>query len=67
MPRSVLDESKIHPKVRLRIADHHADIVKEVMTAVARDTVVVVGMGINPMPKKACAAVDAAHIKNTYM
>lgn len=67
MPRSVLDESKIHPKVRQRIADHHADIVKEVMTAVARDTVVVVGMGINPMPKKACAALDAAHIHYTYL
>jgi monothiol glutaredoxin len=67
MPRSLLDESKIHPKVRQRIAEHHADIVQEVIAAVARDAVVVVGMGLNPMPKKACAALNAAHIRYTYM
>lgn len=67
MPRSVLDESHIHPAVRARIATHHADIVQEVQVAVARNAVVVVGMGLNPMPKKARAALDAAQISHTYL
>lgn len=57
MPRSVLDESHIHPAVRARIATHHADIVQEVQAAVARNAVVVVGMGLNPMPKKSARRV----------
>ena len=67
MPRSFLDESHIHPAVRARIAAHHADIVQEVQAAVARDAVVVVGMGLNPMPKKARAALDAARVPYTYL
>lgn len=67
MPRSVLDESHIHPAVRSRIAAHHADIVQEVQAVVARDAVVVVGMGLNPMPKKARAALDAARVPYTYL
>ena len=30
MPRPVLDESRIHPAIRDKIAGHHADIVAEV-------------------------------------
>ncbi len=67
MPRPVLDESHIHPAVRARIATHHADIVQEVQAAVARNAVVVVGMGLNPMPKKARAALDAAQVPYTYL
>ncbi len=67
MPRPVLDEAHIHPAVRARIAGHHQQIVQEVQAAVARDAVVVVGMGLNPMPKKARAALDAAQVPYTYL
>ena len=67
MSRAILAESHIHPAIRERIATHHQDIVKEVQAAVASNSVVVVGMGINPMPKKARAALDAAGIKHTYL
>jgi monothiol glutaredoxin len=67
MPRFILDESQVHPAIRQRIADHHNDIVKEVQTAVAAHAVVVVGMGLNPMPKKARAALDAAGVPYTYL
>jgi monothiol glutaredoxin len=62
MPRATLDESKIHPDIRDKMATLHHAIVAEVQAAVAANPVVVVGMGLNPMPKKARAALDAAGI-----
>lgn len=67
MPRPVLDESRIHPAIRDRVATQHQDIVKEVQAAVAAHVVVVVGMGINPMPKRARAALNAAGVPHTYL
>ncbi|MEY4426144.1 MAG: hypothetical protein RL535_442 [Pseudomonadota bacterium] len=62
MTRAILDESKIHPAVREKVAKNQQAIVAEVQTAVAANPVVVVGMGLNPMPKKARKALDAAGI-----
>lgn len=67
MSRPVLDESRIHPAIRDRIATQHQDIVKEVQAAVGANAVVVVGMGINPMPKRARKALDAASVPYTYL
>lgn len=62
MPRPVLDESKIHPAVRERVAGLHADVVREVQSALERHPVVVVGMRQNPFVKKARKALDAAGV-----
>ena len=62
MPRPVLAESAIHPAIRAKLADAHADIVQEVQQAIGRHPVVVVGMAANPWPKKARRALDAAGI-----
>ncbi|MDT7833683.1 glutaredoxin domain-containing protein [Aquabacterium sp. OR-4] len=62
MPRSVLDESAIHPAVRAQVAGRHADTVREVQQAIASHPMVVVGMAVNPWPKKARRALDAAGI-----
>jgi len=67
MSRPVLDESSIHPAIRELVATKHLDIVKEVQAAVAAHAVVVVGMGMNPMPKRAKAALDAAGVAYTYL
>ena len=67
MPRSVLDESHIHPSIRKTVADGHADIVREVQAAVAANDVVVVGMKQNPQAKKARKALDAAGIPYKYL
>ena len=67
MPRSVLDESKIHPAIREKIATHEQAIVREVQAAVANNSVVVVGMGMNPFPKKARKALDAVGITYQYL
>ena len=67
MPRSILDEAHIHPAVRDAVAASHADIVREVQSAVAMHPVVVVGMGQNPFPKKARRLLDAAGVKYAYL
>ena len=60
--RAVLDESRIHPAVRERIAGWYADTINEVQQAVAAHPVVVVGMHQNPFVKKARQALDAAGV-----
>lgn len=64
MPRALLDESRIHPAIRDVVAGSQRAIVEEVQDAVAKYPVVVVGMGLNPMPKKARQALDAAGISH---
>jgi monothiol glutaredoxin len=67
MPRALLDEAHIHPAVREKIANHESAIVQEVQAAVAKNPVVVVGMGMNPFPKKARKALNAAGVKHEYL
>jgi glutaredoxin-related protein len=67
MPRSILDEAHIHSAIRETIANHHQGIVREVQAAIALDPVVVVGMGMNPMPKKARKALNAAGVAHKYL
>lgn len=67
MPRSVLEESRIHPAIRERVASSHSRTVQEVQAAVAQHAVVVVGMGMNPFPKKARKLLDAAGIAYHYI
>ena len=62
MPRPVLDASRIHPSIRDNVANHHRHMVDQVEAAIAKHTVLVVGMALNPMPKKARAALDAASV-----
>ena len=67
MARPILDEAHIHPAIREKVASHQHDIVREVQDAVTRHAVVVVGMGQNPMPKKARKLLDAASVPYHYM
>lgn len=67
MPRAVLDEAQVHPAIRHRVASYHQPLVGAVQAAVATHPVVVVGMAINPFPKKARAALEAAGVPHHYM
>ncbi|QCB47830.1 glutaredoxin [Hydrogenophaga sp. PAMC20947] len=60
MPRPILNEEQLHPAIRERVAQDHADIVQEVSAAVAKNDVVVVGMAMNPFCKKARKLLDGA-------
>lgn len=67
MSRLVLDESRIHSAVRDTVALHHRHMVDQVEEAIAKHSVLVVGMALNPMPKKARAALDAAGVAHGYL
>lgn len=67
MGRPIFDEARIHPAIRDKIAAWGVDIVKEVQQAVEAQDIVVVGMRMNPAPKKARRLLDAAGIAYTYL
>jgi len=67
VPRAILPESQIHPAVREKIANYRSDMVKEVQAAVAANAIVVVGMRMNPFPKKARKALAAAGLAYKYL
>lgn len=60
MPRTILDESLVHPAIRDKVAGYQGAIVNEVKAAVAANPVVVVGMRQNPYPAKARKTLEAA-------
>ncbi|MDI9335254.1 MAG: glutaredoxin domain-containing protein [Cytophagales bacterium] len=67
MQRPVLPLANIHSAIQNFVATNRQKFVKEVQTAIAVHPVVVVGMGINPMPKKARKLLDAAGIAHHDM
>ena len=67
MPRPILDEARIHPAIRDKVAGNRMDYVREVQAAIAAHPVVVVGMRQNPAPKKARRALDEAGIAHYYV
>ena len=67
MPRAILNDTELHPAIRDKVAAHAATIVNEVRAALAAHAVVVVGMGMNPFPKKARKALDAARVPYQYL
>ncbi len=67
MPRAILEEAKIHPAIRDKISSSRQDVVKEVQAAVAGNLVVVVGMGMNPFPKKARKLLDESGVAYKYL
>jgi monothiol glutaredoxin len=67
MGRPIFDEARIHPAIRDKIAAWGVDIVKEVQLAIESKAIVVVGMKMNPAPKRARKLLDAAGLDYTYL
>ena len=67
MPRPILNEEQLHPAIRDKVRQHHGDILEEVKTAMAKNDVVVVGMGMNPVCKKARQLLDAQQQPHAYL
>jgi glutaredoxin-related protein len=60
MPRTILDETRMHPAVRERVANFHADIVHNVQAAAHSNPVLVVGMAQNPWVRRVRRALQGA-------
>ena len=67
MPRQILEESRMHPSIRNRIANLNADIVHNVQAAAASNAVLVVGMAGNPHCRKARQALDKTGVSHQYL
>jgi len=67
MGRPIFDEALIHPAIRDKIARWGVDIVSEVQDAVSAKPLVMVGMKMNPFPRKARRLLDAAGIAYLYL
>ncbi|MEG1055841.1 MAG: glutaredoxin, partial [Janthinobacterium sp.] len=62
-----LDQAQIHPAARPLIGSKHQDIVREVRAAIAAHQVVVVGMALNPFPRKARKILDVLGTPYQYL
>ena len=67
MPRSILEESRIHPAIRDSVANRHADVVHNVQAAAASNLILVVGMAGNPFVRRARKLLDAAGLAYHYL
>ena len=67
MGRPIFDEARIHPAIREKIGTWGVDIIKEVQQVVEAKDLVVVGMKMNPAPKKARRLLDAAGLEYAYL
>lgn len=67
MPRQILDESRMHPAIRDKVANLNADIVHNVQAATGSNPVLVVGMFGNPSCRRARAALAAADVPHHYL
>jgi len=67
MPRPILEESRLHPAIRERVANYHADIVHNVQAAAASNQVLVVGMIGNPFVGRVRRLLVQAGLAHQYL
>ncbi len=58
---------KLAPAASQKLAEFHADTLRQVQEAVAKDRVVVLGMAQNPHVKNVRKALEAAGVTFTYL
>ncbi|HEY2560626.1 MAG TPA: glutaredoxin [Caldimonas sp.] len=67
MPRTTLEEARLHPAIRETVANLNADIVYNVQAAANSNPVLVVGMAGNPHVRRARKALDGAGFGYHYL
>ena len=67
MPRTTLEEARLHPAIREFVANLNADIVHNVQAAANSNAVLVVGMAGNPHVRRARKLLDAAGVAYHYL
>ena len=65
--RKILTESQVLPAALKQLSEFHLDVVNQVQTAVNENTIVVVGMRLNPYCKKACNLLIGAKMDFQYL
>jgi monothiol glutaredoxin len=67
MPRTTLEEARLHPAIRATVANLDADIVHNVQAAASSNPVLVVGMAGNPHVRRARKLLKGAGIAHHYL
>lgn len=67
MPRPVLEETRLHPAIRERVENLHADVLHNVQAAAASNTILVVGMAGNPFCRRARRLLHDAGLPHQYL
>jgi monothiol glutaredoxin len=67
MNRPILPSQRLHPSISEKVGNHHKVIVDEVEAAIAKHAVVVVGMAVNPFPRKVRALLSEKGIAFEYL
>ena len=67
MPRTILEEARLHPAIREQVATLNADIVHNVQAAAGSNTVLVVGMAGNPWSAAPARRWTAAGVAHHYL
>lgn len=67
MPRPILKSAAIAPEALTAMGKFHPEVVSTVSQAIAKDSVVVIGMAMNPFVKKAKTALTKAGIEFNYL
>jgi monothiol glutaredoxin len=67
MPRTTLEESRLHPAIRDKVANLHVDIVHNVQSASQSNPVLVVGMAGNVPAGRARRALKKAGVAHHYL
>ena len=67
MPRTILEEARLHPAIREKVANLNADIVHNIQAAATTNPVLVVGMAGNPIVRRARKSLDAAGVAHQYL
>jgi monothiol glutaredoxin len=67
MPRPVLDEARLHPAIREKVATANADIVHNVQAAASSNTILVVGMAGNPFCRRVRRLLHDAALPHQYL
>jgi len=67
MPRQTLDDARLHPAIRDKVANLNIDIVHNVQAAASSNPVLVVGMMGNPFCRKARRLLGEANLPFKYL
>ena len=67
MPRTILEEARLHPAIREKVANLNADIVHNIQAAATTNPVLVVGMAGNPVVRRARKSLDSAGVAHQYL
>lgn len=67
MKRDILSEERVHPSIREKRANYHAEVVDRAKRAVAEHDVVVLGMKMNPFPRRARRLLEQNGVPFTYL